>query len=209
MGDRIHQRPARAGRRSACRGARAADEKLWRYFETYPFRNANDYPEGAANRTFYNTAYLATHIAYIPTGYGRHRLHVSDSPALYRFLRQNFYAVLEKGELDLVAEFVDLFRQYGCSEHDDLQLRDGARYLLKLFRAAGNRWMAHREPEERAQHRLAADGGKVSDYNIVHKPWTGIAGIRVRRMEADAPGTYGGIIRQWLKAPAAFAAGGN
>ena len=179
--------------------ARALPEKLWRYFESYPFEGADTYPEGASNKTFYNTAYLATHIAYIPTGYGRHALYISDSPVLYRFLRQNFYVVLEKGELDLVAEFVDLFRQYGCSEHDDLQTRDGSRYLLKLFKAAGNLWMAHREPEERAQHRLAADGGKVSDYNIAHKAWTGVAGVRVRKLEPPGPGTYGGIIRQWLK----------
>jgi hypothetical protein len=96
------------------------------------------------------------------------------------------------GELDLLAEFVDLFRQYGCTERDDLQLRDGTRYLLKLFHTAGDHWMAHREPNEKA---------KVSDYDAVHKAWTGMAGVRVRVPEPAKPGTYGGVVRRWLGYP--------
>jgi len=61
-----------------------------------------------------NTAYLATHIAYIPTGYGRHPIYIADAPELYHFLRQNLLCGDGNGELDMVAEFADLFRQYGC-----------------------------------------------------------------------------------------------
>jgi hypothetical protein len=172
--------------------ARELPPTLWRFLEHYSFVSANAYPEGARNRTFYDTAYLATHIAYIPTGYDRHPIYIADAPWLYRFLRENFYAVLSMGELDMVAEFVDLFRQYGCSEEDDLQLRDGTRYLLKLFHAAGDRWMAHREPDEPAN---------TGDYNEVHKAWTGMAALRVRVPEPARPGTYGGVIRQWLGYP--------
>ena len=144
--------------------ARDLPPALWRFLTHYPFPGARSYRNGASDMRFYDTAYLATHIAYIPTGYGRYSIYVEDAPSLYRFLRENFYAVLEMGELDLVAEFVDLFRQYGCTEQDDLQVRDGTRYLLKLFHGAGDRWMAYREPYE---------GAKIDDYDAVHKAWTG------------------------------------
>ncbi len=172
--------------------ARDLSPTLWRFLAHYPFPRARAYPDGAANRTFYDAAYLATHIAYIPTGYGRHPIYVADAPGLYRFLRENFYAVLELGELDLESEFVDLFRQYGCTEENDLQLRDGTRYLLRLFHAAGDNWMAHREPRKKTE---------LTDYDVVHKAWTGMAGVRVRVPEPPAPGTYGGVVRQWLGYP--------
>ena len=162
---------------------------LWHFLEHFPLPGARSYQDGAVDKNFYDTAYLATHIAYIPSGYGRYPIYVADSPELYSFLRENFYAVLQMGELDLTAEFVDAFRQYGCTERNDLQVRDGTRYLLKLFHSAGDRWMAYREPGEPAQ---------IDDYDAVHKAWTGISGVRARVPERAAPGTYGGVIRRWL-----------
>jgi len=172
--------------------ARDLPPALWHFLAHYSLAGARAYPDGALDKRFYDTAYLATHIAYIPTGYGRHPIYIADAPDLYRFLRQNFYAVLEMGELDLVAEFVDLFRQYGCTEQNDLQVRDGTRYLLKLFHSAGDHWMAYRERYEPA---------KTSDYDAVHKAWTGMSGVRVRVPEPAKLGTYGGIVRGWLGYP--------
>jgi len=162
---------------------------LWHFLQRYPLAGARTYRDGAFNKKFYDTAYLATHIAYIPTGYGRYPIYIADSPQLYRFLRENFYAVLQMGELDLTAEFVDAFRQYGCTERNDVQVRDGTRYLLNLFHSAGDRWMAYREPGEPAE---------ITDYDAVHKAWTGISGVRARVPERAAPGTYGAVIRRWL-----------
>ena len=173
--------------------ARDFPPALWRFLETYPLPGANSYPEGAWSEEFIDTAYLATHIAYIPTGNHRYPIYVEDSPRLYQFLRENFYAVLEMGELDLVAEFVDSFRQYGCTEENDLQVRDGTRYLLKLFHAGGDRWMTYREQDETDED--------VEDYDLVHKAWTGILGVRVRNIEAAETGTYGGVVRSWLPHP--------
>jgi hypothetical protein len=173
--------------------ARDFPPALWRYLENYPLVGASAYRDGAWNEEFIDTAYLATHIAYIPTGNHRHPIYVEDSPRLYRFLRENFYAVLQMGELDLVAEFVDSFRQYGCTEEDDLQVRDGTRYLLKLFHAGGDRWMTYREPDE--------TDDEVDDYDAVHKAWTGILGVRVRVLEPAEEGTYGGVVRRWLPHP--------
>jgi hypothetical protein len=172
---------------------RAFSPALWHYLRTYPLRDARTYRGGAFNQQFIDMAYLATHIAYIPTGNHRHRLYVQDSPSLYRFLRQNFYPVLQMGELDLVAEFVDSLRQYGYTEKNDRQVREGTRYLLKVFHTGGDRWMAYREPGETDKD--------VHSYDAIHKAWTGIAGVRARTFEPVKPGTYGSIVRRWLPYP--------
>jgi hypothetical protein len=166
---------------------------FWRALQRYPLVGAKAYPDGARNDRFYRTAYLATHIGYLITGDDRHPLYVEDSPALYRFLRENFYAVMEMGELDLTAEFVDDLRQYGCTEENDQQVRDGTRYLLTLYHSAGGHWMAYREPSERGQ--------KLEDYDLIHKAWTGLEGLRMRDPEPPARGTYGGVVRTWLPHP--------
>ncbi len=172
-------------------GVSAFVSRLWAYLGRYPLPAAADAEDGANDLAVYDTAYLVTHVAYLPTGYGRHRLRVADAPWLYRYLRKNFYAVLAMGELDLVAEFVDLFRQYGCSEENDRQLRDGSRHLLRLYAAAGNRWMAHRESYEIAQS---------NPYDLLHKPWTAMAGLRRRQFEALSPGSYGAVAREAISA---------
>ena len=163
--------------------------ELWHYLGDYPIADATEFKDGANHETFYDNAYLMTHVGYIPTGYGRYSLSVDIAPWLYRFLRANFYAVMEMGELDLTAEFVDLFRQYGCNEDNDRQLRDGSRYLLKLYEQAGQRWMDYREPYETEA---------CNPYDLMHKPWTAIAGLRQRKFEPIVGGNYGEIAHRLL-----------
>jgi hypothetical protein len=172
--------------------AREFPRTLWRFLEDYQLAGASTYKTGAEDDRFIEDAYLATHIAYIPTGNHRFPLYESDSPRLYQFHRENFYAVLEMGELDLVAEFVDSLRQYGCTPENDVQVRDGTRYLLNLFHAGGDQWMTYREEGE-----TDAD---VESYDLIHKTWTGVLGVRERAIEPAEPGTYGGIVRSWLPA---------
>jgi hypothetical protein len=174
-------------------GAHDFPPALWHYLEQFPLQGAEDYEEGAWDDEFIEMAYLATHIAYIPTGNHRYPIYIEDSPSLYRYHRENFYPVLEMGELDLVAEFVDSLRQYGCTEENDLQVRDGTRYLLRLFHSLGDSWMAYRE---RGQ-----TDAEVDDYDLIHKAWTGILGVRSRVIEPSDPGTYGGVVRSWLPHP--------
>jgi hypothetical protein len=163
--------------------------RVWAMLRDYPFAVARDYPESANNAVFYDDAYLATHIGYVPTGYGRHRLRVADSPNLYRYLRENFYAVLAMGELDLVAEFVDLLRQYGLDAGNDVQVRDGTRQLMRQYEAAGA-WMKHRESYETPES---------NPYDLIHKPWTGIAGVRRRRPEVATAANYRGQFEAWCQ----------
>jgi hypothetical protein len=173
--------------------AKAMPARLWEFLRTYPLRNADEYSDGANNEQFIEAAYLATHIAYIPTGNHRFPLYVEDSRPLYEVHRENFYAVLEMGELDLVAEFVDSLRQYGCTPENDLQVREGTRYLLNVFHDGRDRWMNYREPGEK--------DADVEDYDFIHKAWTGVLGVRDRAIESPEPGTYGGVVRSWLPIP--------
>lgn len=168
---------------------------LWDYLQTYPIRDAWTYEDGAEDDAFVEAAYLATHIAYIPTGNHRFPLYIADAPKLYQFHRENFYAILEMGELDLVAEVVDGLRQYGCTPENDVQVREGTRYLLEVWHDGDESWMAYREPGER--------DSQVEPYDFIHKAWTGVLGVRERSIEVPAVGTYGGVVRNWLPAPVA------
>lgn len=56
--------------------------------------------------------------------------------------------MLQTGYLDLLASFVDSLRQYGCTAENDVQVRDGTRYLLKVFHEGKDRWMAYRREGE-------------------------------------------------------------
>ncbi len=166
---------------------------LWKYFETYRFAGASEFEKGAWDKEFIEIADLATHIVHIPTGTHRFPLYVEDSPDLYRFHRENFYPVLQTDNLDLLASFVDSLRQYGCTAENDVQVRDGTRYLLKLFHDGKDRWMAHRREGE--------TDANLDDYDLIHKAWTGVLGVRVRQPEQPNPGTYGGIVHRWLPQP--------
>ncbi len=166
---------------------------LWKYFETYRLAGASEFEKGAWDDEFIELAHLATHIVHIPTGIHRFPLFVEDLPELYRFHRENMYAVLQTGDLDLLASFVDSLRQYGCTAENDLQVRDGTRYLLSIFHDGKERWMAHRREGE--------TDANLNDYNLIHKAWTGVLGVRVRKPQQPNPGTYGGIVRRWLPHP--------
>jgi hypothetical protein len=170
--------------------AREFGREVWKYFETFRLTGASEFEEGARDERFIKIADLATHIAHIPSGTHRFPLYVEDSPGLYRFHRENFYPVLQLGELDLFASFVDSLRQYGCTAENDVQVRDGTRYLLKVFHDVNDRWMDYRQDGE-----THAD---LDDYDLVHYPWTAVLGLRDRQPERPTPGTYGGLVRRWL-----------
>jgi hypothetical protein len=173
--------------------AREFGPALWKYFETVKYAAPSEFEVGAWNEEFIVFADLASHIAHIPTGAHRFPLFVEDSPSLYRFHRENFYTVMQLGEPDLFASFVDTLRQYGCTPENDVQVRDGTRYLLRIFSEGEDRWMDYRKDGE--------TDANMDDYGLIHYPWTGVLGIRDRKPEQPGPGTYGGIVRRWLPHP--------
>jgi len=164
--------------------------EVWKYFKNYRIAGATEFENRARDEKFIKIADLATHIAHIPTGAHRFPLYIQDSPGLYRFHRENFYPVMHTGELDLFASFVDSLRQYGCTAENDMQVRDGTRYLLKAFHDGKDRWMDYRQDGE--------TNSNIDDYGLIHYPWTAVLGVRARQLEQPNPGTYGSIVRRWL-----------
>lgn len=114
---------------------------------------------------FQDHAYLATHIAYILSNYGRLRLRRTDAPWVYRYLRANFTAVLEDKDIELVAEFVDVFRSLGFSEADDRDVRTGTGFLLACQNDDGS-WGPWRDEED--------------PYDAIHYTWCAVSGLRGR-----------------------------
>lgn len=170
--------------------------ETWEYFLQYEFRNARDSKELFRNEDTKYRAWLSTHIAYIPTGYGRHKQYIEDHPALYRYIRENFYYALEYGFLDLVCEFIDLVRQYGCTEENDYQVRHGARFVLQLYEQSGRSWLAYRH----GGNSLEEDSEEeLDDYQLIHKPWTATAGLVRRDFEPVNSGSYGEAFQHALK----------
>lgn len=166
---------------------------LWTYFKHYRLADADEFEDGPWDDRFVAMADLAPHIAHIPTGTHRYPIYVEDYPDLYRYHRENFYAVMQLGELDLFASFVDTLRQYGCTPENDVQVRDGSRFMLKIFHDNKDRWMNYRQDGE--------TDAELDDYDIVHYPWTAVLGLRDRKLEQPKPGTYGALIRRWLPDP--------
>ena len=167
--------------------AREFGSQAWAIFAAYELEDAREFETGTDHPEFLKIADLATHIAHIPTGVHRFPLYVADAPGLYRFHRENFYAVMQSGDQDLFASFVDTLRQYGCTPENDAQVRDGTRYLLKSFHDNGDRWMRDQQT-----------GETRGDYELIHRPWTAILGLRERQPQRPRAGTYGGIVRRWL-----------
>jgi len=121
---------------------------------------------------FQDHAYLATHAAYILSNYGRLRLHRSDAPWIYRYLRANFAAVLADKDIELVAEFIDIFRSLGRSETDDADVRVGAEFLLAAQNDDGS-WGPWRDEEDA--------------YSAIHYTWCAVSGLRERMFLENTP----------------------
>jgi len=158
----------------------------WRYLSGYPFARAGT--RGLDDTAFEQNSYIVTHALYLPTGYQRYRLEPGDSPQLLAYLRENFYAAIELGSLDLLAEFVDNFRQLNCTVENDIQVRDGTRFMLGLYEKAGREWTKVREAGE--------ETADLSAYDVMHKSWTAYVGLHGRVPEEPRPGTFGAEARK-------------
>jgi hypothetical protein len=152
---------------------------FWAYLFDYPFPRAEEYPDGIHDPAFEQNSYIATHLAYVVTGYQRYELAPNDASWLFRYLRENFYSAVESGHLDLYAEFLDNFRQYGCTSLNDKQTMDGTLVLLERYREANGRWTDYRDPD---------DDAELEIYDVMHKAWTAYVGLHRRELETPPPG---------------------
>ena len=134
------------------------------FLHDYPLVPAPEDPEGDWD-LFREYAYLVTHAAYVLTNYNQLLLRETDAPWIQRYLRENFDAVLASGDVELVAEFVDVFRSMGRSEADDPDVRAGTDFLLATQNPDGSwgRW------------RTEADA-----YFAMHYTWCAVCGLRDR-----------------------------
>jgi len=173
--------------------ARDFGDKAWAYFEDFPLPGASTFKKGIKDERFITLADLATHLSHIPTGLGRYPLYVADKPDLYSFMRENFYPVMQSGDRDLFALFVDTLRQYGCSPETDKQVRDGTRYLLADFHKRNDKWMNYHEPRKTFTDPI--------EYIQIHHAWTAVLGVRDRKLTPPKPGSYGALVRRWLPPP--------
>eukprot|EP00747_Dinoflagellata_sp_TGD_P092343 gnl/TRDRNA2_/TRDRNA2_165384_c0_seq1.p1 gnl/TRDRNA2_/TRDRNA2_165384_c0~~gnl/TRDRNA2_/TRDRNA2_165384_c0_seq1.p1 ORF type:complete len:565 (+),score=59.64 gnl/TRDRNA2_/TRDRNA2_165384_c0_seq1:145-1839(+) len=139
---------------------------VWDFVQKYPYRDSvfttthgKELPNDS--ELFHDDAYLATHVLYLPTGNQRHPLYVDDAPLIIQFLRRNFYAALEfsildknGGDTDLVSEFLDNFRQLGCTEENDVHVRHGIAWLLDVNNNKNKgKWIRY-NPKRKCRHRL-------------------------------------------------------
>lgn len=173
--------------------ARAFGQTAWEYFKTFPLPGVNAFEKGVKDEKFITLADLATHLSHIPTGLGRFPLYASDKSDLYTFLRESFYPMLRSGDRDLFALFVDTLRQYGCTPENDVQVRDGTRYLLNDFHKHNDKWMNYHEERKTFSDPI--------EYIQIHHVWTALLGVRDRKLEKPKPGNYGGIVRRWIPPP--------
>jgi hypothetical protein len=88
--------------------ARHLLERLWAFLQTYQLSNANQYKDRCQEPTVSTTMLIwrRTSPTYRPIH--RYPIYRQDFSGLYRFFRENFYAVLNFGELDLVAELLGI-----------------------------------------------------------------------------------------------------
>ncbi len=144
---------------------------ILRYLKNRPFVSHNE-DKSENKELFYDHAFLATHIAYIFSNYGRLKLREQDAPWLYTYLRSNFHAVLAEEDVELVGEFIDVFRSLGFSEENDAMVRSGTLMLLRSQNPDGS-WCNWQEFE--------------FPYDAIHCAWCAVMGLRERTFLENTP----------------------
>jgi hypothetical protein len=96
---------------------------------------------------------------------------------VYDYIRENFWAAARyfNSDPDLMAEFIDILRNFGCTEDDDLMVRYGSRMFIHAFKQNGATFMSRTR----------------NDYSTIHGPWTAIAAVDRREWEPIVPGSHG------------------
>jgi hypothetical protein len=115
--------------------------------------------------SFRDDVYLAAHVGFVASDYGRVRLHREDAPWVYDQLFAAWPATLAARDTELVAEIADVARSLGLSEEDDPLLHAASRFLLDAQNGDGS-WGPGPEPG--------------TPYGAMHPTWCAVGGLRER-----------------------------
>jgi hypothetical protein len=120
---------------------------------------------------YYDDAYLASHVAFVLTDYGRAALDLRLMPRSWEFLRRHLARFLRDEHIELAAETLDVARAAGLGERDDPELCRAARFLLASQKRDGS-W---------------GEGFSAADpYDGLHETWTAVHALR-SRIRAPTP----------------------
>ena len=139
-------------------------EHIFEYIWSRPFESHSGSSPALAEDHYY----LATHIAFILNDYSRLPLCEDDVPWLYEYLRQDFDYLIHTNDIELVGEFVDIFRNLGYTEFNDTMVRKGTEFLLDTQNPDGS-WGQFEEDDDA--------------YDRIHYTWCACGGLRVRTLQ--------------------------
>jgi len=90
--------------------------------------SATDYDE--------HTAALVAQLGALASGLGRYQLHAGELKPAEDWARAHFDEALDSGDADAVANLASLLKLYGCDEHRDMNVLQGARLLISKQKAS-------------------------------------------------------------------------
>jgi len=162
------------------------------YYHYYGFPMASEYDDYEENDVFQQNFYTITHIGFLLSGQGRYPVDISDSKWVYEFLRKNFYAAIKMNDVELVAEIIDNFRQYGCNEENDQQVRDGVSWLVDHYdNITSGTWTD-------LKSKWGDHEGKTQFYDKMHGPWVIFGALKQHVLEPRS-GHYYEILHEALE----------
>jgi len=100
------------------------------------------------------------------------KLSGESSEWITSYLRKHFHAVLKNEDIELVAEFIDVFRSLGQDEKTDPMIRKGTEFLLRTQHSDGS-WGDWK--------------GADSYYDAMHITWCAVMGLRRRSFMKGTP----------------------
>ncbi len=135
-------------------------------------RYDDDRSEGHSE--FEDDAYLATHVAFVLSDYSRLRLSPEDLGPIYGYLRRQFASAFRHGSVEMIAEFVDVFRTLGFDEQNDDMVCQGTRFLLQrqLPEGGWGGWVGT---------------GEGDAYDNIHPTWVAVDALRDRTFLEGTP----------------------
>jgi len=166
---------------------------FWNYLSHYPFPKATELVDQPSS--LISIGHFVTDAAInFASGSGIYTVEISYTPWMYRFIRENFYAILQTGNIDLIGKMLKTLQAYKCNSANDVQARDGLNFLLQRFDFGNHSWVKQADLRETSAVNRQGDVNNYEDFLQMHRAWAvcGAFGQRV----FEEPETYGSVVRQ-------------